>query len=542
MRVRLSIAARIFAGFIVVLAAFGAASGYAIYRMRRVRDELQLMARGWLKLSDRVAELARLQSTAAGLAATAASADEHLLLPLRVARLSREQILRNCLGALEVTRSAAVGSEAHRLVDQVERQLTAVSRAIAESDRSLRAVSSAGGQVPEQARREQRLTRRIKGLSLWMNEQLTAAAERAERDERDAIWATLGCVVVAALVGAAVTVLCQRPLRRLGRLSAATRELARGEYRARRQRLLEAGLDLRNDEVGALACELDAMAQALEQREQQLLMQERLAVVGKMAAQITHELRNPLASIGLNAELLEDELTDNREEARVLCRAIGHEVDRLADITEEYLRFARLPRLRLELESFNGVVTSAVDFLRPGLERAAIQVELRLAEPSPMVRLDEGQLRRALFNLLRNAREALAAVSHERRVVLETACHAGEGGATWATLTVQDNGPGIGADTLSRVFEPFYSTKEGGTGLGLALTQQIVAEHQGRIELRSPWPPQASDGGGALATIYLPMGTPLVSKPTPGAAPKPTQGLEGPPAAKGSDPGPNAVH
>src|SRR5204863_10209567 len=170
------------------------------------------------------------------------------------------------------------------------------------------------------------------------------AEQQLERDERRVVWATAGLALLAALVGLGVMFVVQRALAPLRRLAASAKQIARGDYRQR--------VDVASgDEIGALAGEFNAMAAALEEREQRLIRSERLAAVGKIAAQITHEVRNPLSSIGLNAELLEEELGllggAQAEEAQKLARAIVKEVDRLTEITEEYLRFARLPRPKL---------------------------------------------------------------------------------------------------------------------------------------------------------------------------------------------------
>ena len=131
-------------------------------------------------------------------------------------------------------------------------------------------------------------------------------------------------------------------------LRARAREIAGGEYGRR------TGVRSR-DEIGDLARELDVMAAAVEEREHRLIRSERLATVGRMAAQITHEVRNPLASIGLYAELLGDEIADGPE-ARRLVASITSEVDRLTEITETYLRFARLPQPKLEREDLPALV------------------------------------------------------------------------------------------------------------------------------------------------------------------------------------------
>src|SRR5262249_54353208 len=156
-----------------------------------------------------------------------------------------------------------------------------------------------------------------------------------------------------------------RLLRPLRRLAEGARRIALGEYKQR----VDAAAP---DEIGALAREFNQMAQALDEREQALIRSERLAAVGKIAAQITHEVRNPLSSIGLNAEMLEEELTG---EAQKLARAIVKEVDRLTEITEEYLRFARLPRPKLEREDLRELVTELLVFMKSELESRKIDLQ-----------------------------------------------------------------------------------------------------------------------------------------------------------------------
>ena len=238
------------------------------------------------------------------------------------------------------------------------------------------------------------------------------------------------------------------------------------------------------------------MGRAIEERERELVRSERLAAVGKMAAMITHEVRNPLSSIGLNTELLEDELAPDADEARALCRAITHEVDRLTAITEEYLAFARLPKPKIGSEPVNTLVTALASFVREDL--AARKVEL-VVEPSagdPIALVDPAQLRQCLINLVRNAADAVATNG---------------GGHIWlrtrrldkrVAIEVADDGIGIAPELLPRLFDQFFSTKDGGSGLGLALTQQIVKDHGGELAVES------TVGKGTTFTVLLPAGGP----------------------------------
>src|SRR5205085_903035 len=152
------------------------------------------------------------------------------------------------------------------------------------------------------------------------------------------------------------------------------------------------------------------------------------------------------------------------EEARQLVRAIVKEVDRLTDITEEYLRFARLPRPKLEREDLRQIVASLITFLRGELESRGIAVELEAPANLPPVAADEHQLRQALLNLMRNAGEAMTGGGR-----LQLSLTVGD---KFVELRIRDSGQGIAPEHLAKIFDPFFSTKEHGTGLGLALTQQ----------------------------------------------------------------------
>ncbi len=215
--------------------------------------------------------------------------------------------------------------------------------------------------------------------------------------------------------------------------------------------------------------------------EKQVLQAEGLATIGKMAAKVAHEIRNPLSSISLNAELLQDEVSNyeavNTDEAKALLRSIILEIDRMTALTEEYLQFSRLPESRLVRANLAQTLEETIDFVRHELRQKRIVVESFVSEALGEVRFDRVQLRRALLNLIRNAVEAmprggklsLRAESQGQEVIMQ----------------VEDNGVGIPEEALDRIFEPFFTTKEVGTGLGLALVQQIIHDHGGQITCTS---------------------------------------------------------
>ncbi len=215
---------------------------------------------------------------------------------------------------------------------------------------------------------------------------------------------------------------------------------------------------------------VDDVSDALETKAR-LIDSERLAAIGRMAAHVTHEVRNPLSSIGLNVEMLEDELDASAEEARALMRAIQKEIERLRGITEEYLRLARVPDPALQAEPAEDFLLDVAHFVRREMDAAQIDFRTSLSEDLPDLFIDEGQIRQALLNLLRNAQQAGGATIELSAVALD-------GGVE---VSIIDEGAGIDEEDRERVFDPFYTTKKHGTGLGLPLTQQIVLAHGGRI-------------------------------------------------------------
>ena len=328
---------------------------------------------------------------------------------------------------------------------------------------------------------------KVRELGRILQDQMNRGVDEAEKQERAARWALVALSGIALLVGLLVMWLSQRALRPIRTLTEAAQRLGRGSPES--VAVPEEG----GDELAVLAHEFNAMAQRLAARERELraqgealLRSERLAAIGRVAAQITHEIRNPLSSISLNAE----ELGERAPQARELCDAIVREVDRLTGITEEYLRFARLPKPQLQRADANDIVRELLEFVRPELDSAGVKVSLSLSPGLPRVLADVAQLRQLLLNLLRNAREAMIA-GGSLRVTTRAARASVE-------IEVRDSGPGIPAERLARIFDPFFTTKERGTGLGLAMAQEIAQEHGGQLVCDSV------PGRGTAFTLRMP--------------------------------------
>lgn len=228
------------------------------------------------------------------------------------------------------------------------------------------------------------------------------------------------------------------------------------------------------DEVLGSVVALEDVTEAVRTKEA-LIRSERLAAIGRMSAHVTHEIRNPLSSIGLNAEMLE--AAAGEPDAQTLCQAIIREVDRLTAITEEYLKFARLPRPELRDADVKELLETIGSFVRRDCEAANVRLEVEVQADLPAIQIDADQIRQAILNLVRNGKESmpeggvLTLGARRREDHLE--------------VYVRDEGGGIEAEVLDRIFDPFYSTKLTGTGLGLALCQQIVTEHGGHLGVTS---------------------------------------------------------
>lgn len=331
---------------------------------------------------------------------------------------------------------------------------------------------------------------------------LDQALIRADATERNSVYG-LGLLSLLALsVSLVLMFVVLLTLRPLTALTEASKRIGAGDYRPidiGRRRLAGA------DEITLLAREFNTMAESLAERDarlrsqhEALLKSERLATIGQMTSVITHELRNPLSSINLNAEMLMDSLHErgiNPDDPEVmpLLQTIIEEVDRLRDITEEYLVYARLPSPKLSRERIDDIIQSLVDFHIWEWNQHQVAVDLHIEGAGIEVHCDSNQLRQALLNILKNAIEASPEGATVRIAVKQV--------DDSAFITIADEGVGFDESTRERIFEPFFTTKGSGTGLGLPMTQQIVEEHHGELAVHS------EQGRGTIFEISLPLAT-----------------------------------
>ena len=485
------------ASFGVTVIAFAVTLGWGVVAQERAADDSVEIARGYVPVAMRLAQLRAAQSTLSTL--VDGIPDEREPVSTRV-------LLDTLVGARRTmfveTRSAmaqtlpAVGSEVTRaLAGQLAGELDGVETLL-DGDRALLErlyVAIASGDrdsinrllVPLGAL-EHDADKRLRLLAGRVSASIDALSSEARDRELRSIWALAVLAALTLAVGVVVSLHVRRLLAPLARVTGRARAVAAGDLTVRE-------IAPADDEIGQLEVAFEKMVSGLSSAQALALSNERLAAIGKMAAHVTHEIRNPLSAMGLNVEMLEDELSHSGERAEVksLLAAIHREVQRLEHLSEEYLRVARLPEPRMEADDVAAAVREIVDFARPEVELAGCTVQLDVGANLPPALFDEAQLRQALLNLLRNGREAMpSGGAIEVRVAAE---------GMSVVVDVDDRGGGIPDAIRARVFDPFFSTKGEGTGLGLAITRHIVEAHGGLVTC------EAREGGGTRFRIALPI-------------------------------------
>ncbi|HVR85130.1 MAG TPA: ATP-binding protein [Planctomycetota bacterium] len=222
---------------------------------------------------------------------------------------------------------------------------------------------------------------------------------------------------------------------------------------------------------------------------------EKLAGLGTVAAGIAHEIKNPLAALSIHEQLLEEAI-----QASTLAKAgkylgiIRSEIHRLQGIVDKYVSFSRPSTMERSLVDLERILEAVLALVEPECRKQKVTILREGFSESPSrYLLDEGQIQQALLNIIINAIQAMPSGGSLK-------CRLGRSGA-FATIAVEDTGPGIPPEVRSRIFDPFYTTRQGGTGLGLYLTQRIVSEHKGYINVEGR-------GAGTTFTIGLPAEIP----------------------------------
>jgi len=259
---------------------------------------------------------------------------------------------------------------------------------------------------------------------------------------------------------------------------------------------------LAGDEVEALGRRvrslMDDVYQAhsqLEESREHLIQSEKLALVGKLAAGVAHSIRNPLTSVKMRLFSLERTLELNPTQKEDL-EVISEEIRHIDTIVRSFLEFSRPPKLKLQWVSPSDVVDMSLQLMKHRIESYGVEVRVARRERFPKIMVDAEQLKEALVNLLLNSCEAMRDGG-----AIEIREEKGEV-KPWGDaliLRVSDNGPGIPESLRDKVFQPFFSTKEEGSGLGLSIVRRILLEHGGRVELWS------KEGEGTTFALMIPV-------------------------------------
>lgn len=236
--------------------------------------------------------------------------------------------------------------------------------------------------------------------------------------------------------------------------------------------------------------ELDRANQELKENRDRLIRSEKLAAVGEMSATVAHGIRNPLVSIGGFARRLLKKETEDSSNKKYL-QIIVDEIDRLETILTELLDFVRPRTLKLRSVCLNTMIESVLEVVSLELEKRTIRIDKKLMPELPQLELDPDQFKGILHNLFNNAMDAMP---DGGTLKISTEVEAG-----WIKASIADTGVGIPDDAIEKVFHPFFTSKETGSGLGLAVCNQIVAIHGGHIKLRRQIPQ------GVIFDIYLPV-------------------------------------
>ena len=336
----------------------------------------------------------------------------------------------------------------------------------------------------------------------WVTARVGVSLESMHQEIARTRWQIAAIGLISLVVGSLSSiVLAQRITKPLQALTRGVAAVGHGDLTQR--------IDIQTkDELGELAHAFNDMTAQLARvrdLEERLRRADRLAALGTMAAGIAHDIRNPLTSILIFSQLMSLH-HDDPDVRQKFDRVVPRELERVQGVIEDMMELARPAALNLEPTNLNEVLTQALELYEEQAATQGVKVAREFDPDLPFCNADRKRLHRCISNLLANAIQAMAKggdlAVHTSLVSDVPAAASPSAGAppdAMIRVTIADTGQGIQPDRLSSIFDPFYTTKEKGLGLGMAITHRIVEDHTGTIDV------QSQVGLGTTFTIHLPV-------------------------------------
>lgn len=260
---------------------------------------------------------------------------------------------------------------------------------------------------------------------------------------------------------------------------------------------LESKVESRTASLHEKTIELEQYIKLLKQAQDKLIMSEKLASLGELTAGIAHEINNPTAVILGNAELIKYELGEGAEVISEELDAIMEQIDRIRNITRSLLQYSRQGGIQDQVtwQYINPIIEESVTLVRTGAHKRDIEVKFDFEQP-PRVEVNRHHLLQILVNLQMNG---IHAMNSKGKLIIRSRTWCEEDKELGAIIEVEDFGCGMSSEQLNRIFDPFYTTKRDGTGLGLSVSQSLLSQTDGEIKVRSQL------GEGSTFVIYLPI-------------------------------------
>ena len=233
--------------------------------------------------------------------------------------------------------------------------------------------------------------------------------------------------------------------------------------------------------------------------EKRAINSERLAFIGTLAGGLAHEIKNPLSTLNINLQLLKEELEsmtgENSKRVYMKTQVLQKEVQRLEQILNDFLRFARGQKLELKDYDMNEILDEVADFVTPEIKQKKILILKSYDADLPQCHLDSNLIKQAILNIIINAEQAM---ENGGELMIRTSKD-----KKYIQIDITDTGPGIPKDIIDKIFQVYFSTKKTGTGLGLPTAKRIIEDHRGTISV------QSEEGKGTNFSITLPTNLPL---------------------------------